>query len=176
MNRGGRERPEERFVLPECMQDRREQRGFSYIEMLVVAAVLIILASALIPMSRWDEKRRREDRLRITLRQMSAAIDQYKAYVDSGLLIQTDVEQMGYPLELEELVEGVEIGDPLSISFKTVKFLQRLPIDPMTGEADWGLRSYQDDWDSDSWGGENIYDIYSVSSVRALDGTYYRDW
>ncbi len=158
------------------LQDRGKQSGFSYIEMLVVAAVLIILASALIPMSRWDDKRRRENRLRVTLRQMRAAIDQYKAYVDSGLLIQTDVEQMGYPLELDELVEGVEIGDPLSINFKTVKFLQRLPIDPMTGEADWGLRSYQDDWDSDSWGGENVYDVYSVSAVRALDGSYYYEW
>ena len=87
-----------------------------------------------------------------------------------------DVEQMRYPLELEELVDGVEVSEPDSPDVKIVKFLQRLPVDPFTGEAEWGLRSYQDDWDSDNWGRENVYDVYSLSDMRALDDTYYKDW
>ena len=138
--------------------------------------VLMVLASAVIPLARWDDKRRREVRLRLTLRQVRDAIDLYHKYVEEGLIIQSDIEQMGYPLTIDELVEGVDVADPQSPDAKTVKFLQRMPIDPITGEADWGFRSYQDDWDSTSWGGENIYDIYSESTVRALDGTYYGDW
>jgi len=155
---------------------RCRARGFTYLEMLVTAAVLIILASAVIPMARWDDKRRREVRLRLTLQQVRDAIDLYHKYVEDGLIMQSDVEQMGYPLTIEELVEGVDVADPQSPDAKNVKFLPRMPIDPITGEADWGFRSYQDDWDSTNWGGENIYDIYSESTVRALDGTYYRDW
>jgi len=150
--------------------------GFSYIEMLVTIALLAILATAVIPLSRWDDKRRREARLRVTLEQIRWAIDEYHRYVEEGLIIQNDVEQMGYPLTLEELVEGVEVNDPQSPEVLIVKFLQRLPVDPLTEEAEWGLRSYQDDWDSGNWGGENIYDVYSLSPVRALDGTYYEEW
>ncbi len=155
---------------------RWRERVFSYIEMLVAAMVLIVLASAVIPLARWDDKRRREARLRLTLRQVRDAIDLYHKYSEEGLILQTDVEQMGYPLTIEELVEGVDVNDPESPDAKTVKFLQRMPIDPMTELTDWGLRSYQDDWDSSNWGGENIYDVYSLSSVRALDGSYYGEW
>ena len=155
---------------------RCRERGFSYLEMLVTAMVLLVLASAVIPLARWDDKRRREARLRLTLRQVRDAIDLYHRYVEEGLIQQSDVEQMAYPLTIEELVEGVDVSDPQSPDAKTVRFLQRMPVDPMSGETDWGWRSYQDDWDSDSWGGENIYDIYSLSPVRALDGTYYREW
>jgi len=154
----------------------RNQRGFSYIELLVTASVLLILASAVIPLARWDDKRRREGRLRVTLVQVRHAIDQYHKYVEEGLIIQTDVEQMGYPLTLEELFEGIEVADPLSPESTMVRFLQRMPIDPITDEPEWGLRSYQDDWDSKSWGGENIYDVYSLSEITALDGTYYNEW
>ena len=154
----------------------RSQRGLSYIEMLVAATVLLILASAAIPLARWDHKRRAEARLKVTLQTMRDAIDQYKKYADEGLIMLTDVEQMGYPTELEELVEGVEIGDPQSPDSKTIQFLRRIPVDPVTGEADWGLRSYQDDWDADSWGGENVYDVYSLSIGVALDGSYYSEW
>jgi general secretion pathway protein G len=154
----------------------RTQRGFSYIELLVTASVLLILASAVIPLARWDDKRRREARLRVTLVQVRHAIDQYHKYVEEGLIVQTDVEQMGYPLTLEELFEGVEVADPLSPESTTIRFLQRMPIDPITDDPEWGLRSYQDDWDSDSWGGENIYDVYSLSELKALDGTYYNEW
>ena len=154
----------------------RSERGFSYIEMLVTAGVLLILASAVIPLARWDDKRRREARLRVTLKQIRHAIDEYHRYVEEGLIVQTDVEQMGYPLTLEELVEGVEVGDPQSPEVQIIKFLQRMPVDPITETEEWGKRSYQDDWDSTSWGGENIYDVYSLSEVRALDGTYYNEW
>jgi general secretion pathway protein G len=152
------------------------ERGFSYIELLVTVGLLAILATAVIPLSRWDDKRRREARLRVTLHQIRWAIDEYHRYVEEGLIIQEDVEQMGYPLSLEELVEGVEVNDPQSPEVVIVKFLQRMPVDPFTEEEEWGLRSYQDDWDSDTWGGENVYDVYSLSPVRALDGTYYEDW
>ena len=160
-----------------CQRRRsRNQRGFSYIELLVTAAVLMVLATAVIPLAHWDEKRRRENRLRVTLHQIRHAIDQYNKYVQEGLIIQTDIEQMGYPLTLEELFEGVEVNDPLSPDVTIVRFLQRMPVDPFTEEEEWGLRSYQDEWDSDSWGGENIYDVYSLSEIKALDGTYYGEW
>ena len=155
---------------------RRSQRGLSYIELLVAAMVLLILAGAVIPLTRWDHKRRAEARLKVTLQMMRDAIDQYKKYADEGLIMLTDVEQMGYPKDLEELVEGVEIGDPQSPESKTIIFLRKIPEDPITGETEWGLRSYQDDWDADSWGGENVYDVYSLSIGVALDGSYYSEW
>jgi general secretion pathway protein G len=157
---------------------RAAQRGFSYIELLVALMILMILASAAVPVARWDEKRRREARLRVSLQTMRDAIDQYKRYTDEGLILQSDVEQLGYPQTLEELVDGVEVGDgdPQSPESKKIRFLQRIPVDPFTEEAEWGLRSYQDEWDSDQWGGENVYDVYSLSDLRALDGTYYLDW
>ena len=150
--------------------------GFTYIEMLVALMVVMILAAAAIPLARWDQKRRMENHLRVHLQQMRDAIDRYKKYADEGLIVQSDVDQLGYPLALEELVEGVRVGDPQAPEGKTLKFLQRLPVDPFTGSDQWGLRSYQDDWDSTSWGGENVYDVYSLSYMRALDGTYYKDW
>jgi general secretion pathway protein G len=155
---------------------RAAQRGFSYIELLVALMILMILASAAVPVARWDEKRRREARLRVSLQTMRDAIDQYKRYTDEGLILQSDVEQLGYPQTLEELVDGVEVGDPQSPESRKIRFLQRIPVDPFTEEAIWGLRSYQDEWDSDQWGGENVYDVYSLSDLRALDGTYYLDW
>jgi len=155
---------------------RGAQRGISYIELMVSIVVLAILASAVIPMARWDEKRRRESHLRIQLETMRAAIDQYKKYADEGMIVLSDVEQMGYPLTLEELVEGVEVGDLEDPEARTLKFLQRIPVDPFTEQPEWGLRSYQDDWDGRNWGGENVYDVYSLSAGIALDGTYYADW
>jgi general secretion pathway protein G len=155
---------------------RARERGFSYIEMIVTAMVLAVLATAVIPLAHWDRKRRLEGRLRVTLEQIRWAIDHYHKYVEDGMIVQTDVEQMGYPRTLEELVEGVEVSEPTSPELKKVKFLQRIPVDPITGVAEWGLRSYQDDWDSTSWGGQNVYDVYSLSDLRALDDTYYSEW
>jgi general secretion pathway protein G len=157
-------------------RSRRTESGLTYIEMYVALAVLLVLAISIIPLKRWDDRRRREAHLRRTLETVREAIDAYKKYSEEGLIVQTDVEQMGYPLSLEELVEGVEVGDPNSPDAKTVRFLRRIPVDPMTEEEEWGLRSYQDDWDSDSWGGENVYDIYSLARGTALDGTEYSDW
>jgi general secretion pathway protein G len=154
----------------------RKEGGFSYVEMMVAAAVVVVLASAVIPLYRWDEKRRREARLRLTLDNIRSAIDQYHKYVEEGLIIQQDVEQMGYPLDLQELVDGVEVTDPQSPETTIVKFMSRIPVDPFTGEAEWGQRSYQDDFDATSWGGENVYDVYSLSTMRALDDSYYSEW
>lgn len=150
--------------------------GFSYLELLVAIMVLAVLASAVIPLARWDIKRRHEARLKVTLEMMRNAIDQYKKYADQGLIQQTDVEQMGYPRDLDDLVEGVDVGDPQSPESRKIKFLREVPVDPITGEVEWGLRSYQDDWDSTNWGGENVYDIYSLSRFQALDGSYYSEW
>jgi general secretion pathway protein G len=155
---------------------KKSQLGFSYLELLVAMIVLMILASAVIPLARWDQKRRYEERLKVALMLMRSAIDEYKKYTDAGLILQEDVEQMGYPLTLEELVEGVEVGDPQSPDSTTVKFMYRIPENPFTGETEWALRSYQDDWDSDTWGGENIYDVYSTYEGKALDGSYYHEW
>ena len=152
------------------------ERGLTYIELIVVLAVIVVLAAAVAPINHWREKRQREEHLRMTLQIMRDSIDMYKRYVDEGLITQSDLDQQGYPRDLEELVEGVEVGDPSSPDSKTMRFLVRIPIDPITGEAEWGLRSYQDDWDSTTWGGENVYDVYSLSDVIALDGSYYAEW
>jgi general secretion pathway protein G len=148
------------------------------VELIAAVGVLLVLMSVAIPVKRWDEKRRREVALRLHLQMMREAIDHYKKYVDEGRIQQSDVEQMGYPRDLEELVEGVDVADPQGgSSTSKVHFLHAIPTDPFTGEAEWGLRSYQDDWDSTSWGGENVYDVYSLYEGRALDGTYYnKDW
>jgi general secretion pathway protein G len=152
------------------------ERGLTYIELLVCVFVLAVLATAALPLARWTEKRRMESRLRVSLQTMRDAIDVYKKYSDEGLITQTDVDQMGYPRKLEDLVEGVEVGDPDSPEKKKLRLLARIPVDPMTNDTEWGLRSYQDDWDAKSWGGENVFDVYSLSDRMALDGTYYRDW
>jgi general secretion pathway protein G len=154
----------------------RSQRGFTFIELMVTVAVVIVLAGAAIPVARWDQKRRAENRLRVSLRTMREAIDKYHELVGLGQIVQTDVEQMGYPLDLDELVDGVKVVTPDLPEGKTIKLLQRIPVDPFTDEAEWGKRSYQDDWDSTGWGGENVYDVYSLSLGKALDGTYYKDW
>lgn len=156
--------------------EARRDRGLTYIELIAAIAVLMVLAAALVPLKHWDDKRRKERELRAALETIRTAIDQYKKYADEGLIVQTDVEQMGYPRSLEELVEGVEVGDPESTEARRIRFLRRIPVNPFTGEANWGLRSYQDDWDSTDWGGENVYDVYSLYDGKALDGTDYRDW
>jgi general secretion pathway protein G len=157
---------------------RRGQRGLTFVELTTALAVLVVLAGAAIPVLRWNEKRRLEVRLRGDLQTMRDAIDQYHKYAVRGLIEQTDVMQVYYPRTLDEMVDGVDVGPTTAEGGvpKTIKFLTRIPVDPMTGEAEWGLRSYQDDFDSTSWGEENVYDVYSLSDGVALDGTYYKDW
>jgi general secretion pathway protein G len=148
------------------------QRGFSITELLVVCVVLSSLALVTFPVAKYTVRRNKEIELRYALRQMRNAIDEYKRYHDVGL-IPDEVGTDGYPADLEVLVEGVDLVG--QIDFKK-KFLRRIPVDPMTGETEWGLRSYQDAWDSTSWGGENVYDVYSLSGATGLNDIPYAEW
>lgn len=154
------------------MARTQSQAGFTIAEMVIVAAILVILAAAAIPIATTTRKRVKETELRTALREMRYAIDEYKRYSDAGL-IPVDLGAEGYPSELEDLVEGVDVVGQVD---KQVRFLRRIPIDPMTGEAEWGLRSFQDAPDSSSWGGENVYDVYSLSEGVGLNGVPYSEW
>ncbi|RMH15565.1 MAG: general secretion pathway protein GspG [Acidobacteria bacterium] len=151
---------------------RRAQAAYSLIEMIVACALLTTLAAVSYPVAKYTVKRSKEAELRAHLREMRNAIDEFKRYSDAGL-IPIDLGTDGYPAELEILVEGVDLVG--MVDFRK-KFLRRIPIDPMTGEAEWGLRSYQDEWDSTSWGGENVYDVYSLSAGVGLNGIPYAEW
>lgn len=141
-------------------------------ELAVVAAMIAILTAMVVPVARYTLKRQKELELKDQLRLMRNAIDKYKQYADSGA-IQIQIGSEGYPADLDTLVEGVpQIGQVN----KKLKFLRRVPIDPMTGKAEWGQRSFQDEPDSIAWGGQNIYDVHSLSGGRAIDGSYYKDW
>lgn len=151
-------------------------RGFTFIELLVVSTLLIILASAIMPMAKVTMQRQREAELRRSLREMRNALDRFKMAADSGQIGPMDLKTgaEGYPASLVTLVEGVSVvGDA---SGRKLKFLRRMPIDPMTNSTNWGMRSYQDRPDSTSWGGQNVFDVYTKSDCKALDGTKYRDW
>lgn len=150
----------------------RASAGFTYIELMIVCVMILVLTAMAIPVGKYTQQRRKELELHYDLRLMRRAIDQYKAYSDAGLL-RVDVDTFGYPKDLETLVEGVTL---VGQATHKMKFLRRIPIDPMTGKARWGLRSLQDEWDSTSWGGQNVYDVYSLSPGKAIDGTHYRDW
>ena len=150
----------------------RPRRGYSLVELSVVVALLLILAAMTVPVVRFNVQRQKELELKEALRQVRNAIDDYKRLSDQGL-IPIEVDTEGYPKELDKLVEGVELVGQVK---KKRKFLRKVPIDPMTGEAEWGLRSVQDEPDSTSWGRQNVYDIYSLSTGTALDGTKYKDW
>ena len=151
-------------------------RGFTFVELLVVTTLLLILASAVMPLAKVTVQREREAELRRDLREMRAAIDKYKDAVDNGLIGSVDVKggSEGYPPDLETLVEGVTVAN--DASGRKLKFLRRIPIDPMTKSTDWGLRAYGDKPDSTSWGGSSVYDVYTKSEGKALDGTKYKDW
>ena len=151
---------------------RSGQGGYSLAELVMVCAIMIILAGVALPVAKFARKRAKESELRQHLREMRYAIDEYKRYSDAGL-IPIDLGTDGYPEELELLIEGVDIVGQVDMQ---ARFLRRIPIDPMTGEAEWGMRSYQDDWDSDSWGGENVYDVYSLSVGVGLNKIPYREW
>ena len=154
---------------------RRRERGTTFIEVLAVAAIVAILASAILPLARVTRERQKELELRRTLRELRAAVDRFKDAVDRGQIGGTDVKlgSEGYPESLETLVEGVsQVGRP----GVKLKFLRRIPEDPFSGKAEWGMRCYQDDADSSSWCGDNVYDVFSLSTGTALDGTKLKDW
>ena len=154
------------------MAMRRRPLGYSLTELVMVLACILILTAAIVPVTRFNVQRQREMELREALRTMRSAIDDYKRLSDQGL-IPVDLETEGYPKSLDVLVQGVDLVGQVK---KKRKFLRKIPIDPMTGKAEWGLRSYQDEPDSHSWGGQNVYDVYSLSDGAGLDKTKYKDW
>lgn len=145
------------------------EAGLTLVELIVTVAILAILATAAVPVARFQVKRVKERELRYDLWQMRDAIDHYKDAADRGAF-QVKLDSQGYPPDLDTLVNGVDVKG------KKVRFLRKIPVDPMTNSTDWGLRSMQDDPDSDSWGGQNVFDVYTKSDGTALDGTKYRDW
>ncbi len=151
------------------------QGGYSMVELVVVCTILVSLTAVAFPIAKFTIKRQKEIDLRYSLRMMRNAIDEYKRYSDAQLL---DLQQChgcdGFPEELEMLIEAQSLTNHPPDVVK--RFLRRIPIDPMTGEAEWGLRSYQDDPDTDSWGGENVYDVYSLSAGTGLNGVPYSEW
>lgn len=153
-------------------RSRSSRRGYSLVELAIVASMILILTAMIVPIARFQITRQKETELKYALRQMREAIDDYKRLSDQGL-IQVELDTEGYPKTLDKLVEGIEIVGQVK---KKKKFLRKVPIDPMTGKAEWGKRSYQDDADSTSWGGQNVWDVYSKSRATALDGSKYKDW
>ena len=148
---------------------RSGEAGVTLTELIIVITILSILALAAVPAVKFQVKRTKERELRADLWEMRKAIDAYKDVADLGG-IQTKADSNNYPPDLQTLVDGVDVKD------KRMRFLRSIPIDPMTGDADWGLRSNQDEPDSDSFGGQNVYDVYSKSEGTALDGTKYSTW
>jgi general secretion pathway protein G len=145
------------------------QRGFTLIELIVATAILVILSAMAVPLFRVTVQRERERELRYDLWVLRDAIDRYKDAADRGAF-QTKVGSENYPPDMDTLVTGVDIGG------KKLKFLRKVPIDPMTGKNEWGMRSMQDDPTSDSWGGQNVFDVYTKSDGTALDDSKYKDW
>ena len=153
---------------------RESKRGFTLLELIVVIGIIAVLASVSIPMVEVTIKRQKELTLRRNLRIIRMAIDEYKKFVDDNK-IEVDDDTYGFPEKLESLVTGIEYRDKQNEE-KIKKFLRRIPIDPMTHSFDWGMRSYQDDRDANYWGGENVWDVYTKSGRKALDGSNYKDW
>jgi general secretion pathway protein G len=145
------------------------EAGLTLVELIIVVAILSILASAAIPIARFQVRREKERELRRDLWEMRAAIDRYKDAADKGAF-QIKADSLGYPPDLQTLVDGVDVQG------KKVRFLRRIPVDPMTGNPEWGFRSNQDDPESDSFGGQNVFDVHSKSQGTALDGSKYSSW
>jgi len=148
---------------------RPGERGLTMVELIVTVAILSVLAGAAYPIARFEVKRQNERILRYDLWMMRDAIDKYKDAADKNAF-QIKIDSQGYPPDLDTLVKGVDIQT------KKVRFLRRIPVDPMTGKAEWGLRSMKDDPDSTSYSGDSVFDVYSKSTGTALDGTKYSDW
>jgi general secretion pathway protein G len=151
-------------------ESKAEQRGVTLLEMIVVITILLILMGAAVPILKVSLRRQREVELRRDLWEMRAAIDRYKDAADKNAF-QIKLGSEGYPPDMDTLVNGVEVAGG-----KKLRFLRRIQVDPMTGNSDWGLRSMQDDPQSDSWGGQNVFDVYTKSTGVGLNGTKYKDW
>lgn len=147
----------------------RGTRGITLIELIIAIAIIGLLAGAAVPIVRVRAKRDKEIELRRDLWEMRDAIDRYKDAADRGAF-QTKVDSLGYPPDMQTLVDGVDVQG------KKLRFLRRIPVDPMTGSTEWGMRSNQDDPDSTSWGGQNVFDVFTKSEGTALDGTKYNTW
>jgi len=152
---------------------RFSEAGMTLLELILACAILSILAGAALPIARNRIQHSREVELRHALREMRDAIDRYKDYADTGK-IRTEVGSENYPPDLDTLVKGVNLGG--GAADRRMRFLRAIPMDPMTHSRDWGLRAVQDDADSTSWGGKNVFDVYSKSTATASDGTKYSDW
>lgn len=152
---------------------RKNQRGLTLVELIVAFTIMTLLTAMAVPIARYKVRRERERELRYALREMRTAIDKYKDLSDQGLLGPPKMGTDGYPEKLEVLVEGVELAGTVD---KKVRFLRRIPKDPMTNSYDWGLRSMQDDPTSTSWGGQHVFDVYTKSTEKAADGTPYSEW
>jgi general secretion pathway protein G len=154
----------------------RSQAGYTFVELLVVSAIVMLLASAVMPLARVTATRQREAELRRALRDIRTAIDKFKDAADAQQIATLEIKagSEGYPADLEVLVDGVRVQN--DATGRKLKFLRRVPVDPMTRSSDWGKRSYQDDPDSTRWGGQNVFDVYTTFEGTALDGTKYRDW
>lgn len=150
-------------------RSRLHWRGLTLVELIAAIAIMAVLTGAALPLARMKIQRERERVLRRDLWEMRDAIDRYKDAADRGAF-QIKVGSEGYPPDLDTLVNGVDVGG------KKVRFLRHIPVDPMTGNSDWGLRSMQDDPKSESWGGQNVFDVYSKSEGTGLDGTKYKTW
>jgi general secretion pathway protein G len=148
---------------------RRQARGFTLVELIIATTIMVILTGMALPLARVTISREKERLLRYDLWMMRDAIDRYKDAADKGAF-QIKLGSEGYPPDLDTLVQGVDSNG------KKLKFLRRIPVDPMTGKTEWGLRSMQDDPTSDSWGEQNVFDVYTKSEGTALDGTKYKDW
>lgn len=150
----------------------RDSSGVTLVELMVTMVILSILAACILPLSEVSRKRSKEIELRQCLRDIRSALDEYKRYVDDGKIAKQATDN-GYPRDLEVLVKGVDLAGPVPVK---KKFLRRIPKDPMTEEGEWGLKSYSDEPDSEIWGGQDVYDVYSKSDEVALDGTVYNQW
>lgn len=149
---------------------RRSDSGVTLLELIIASSILLVLATAALPVVRFSVQRKKEAQLHKALRDIRNAIDNYKDYADRNL-IRVEVGSEGYPPDLDTLVKPIQVG-----ADRKIRFLRRIPVDPMTGRAEWNLQAVQDDPGSTSWGGKNVFDVHSKSQGTALDGTHYADW
>ena len=171
-----RPEPVEGHLASAAVRSENSSSGYTFIELLVVSTIVLILASAIMPLAKVTAARTREAELHRVLREMRTAIDKYKDAADTGVIgsLEIKVGSEGYPPDLETLVEGVAVAN--DVTGRKLRFLRRIPVDPMTRSTEWGLRSYQDKPDTTRWGGQNVFDVYTTFSGKGLDGTNYRDW